>query len=137
VFGLTSLCIWNVRKYHEMPEKYNISLIEVCSGGNCRSKFVITNWIVECYSSFDHVSRNIGKMFILVINQLDAKNLFYIKFISCLYMFRALCAHRQEVKILLYSSWYHHTCRWSSGAQVERGLCTGRPLTGVIIPDAV
>jgi len=21
-------------------------------------------------------------------------------------------AHRQEVKIVLYSLWYHHTCRW-------------------------
>ena len=47
--------------------------------------------------------------FILVINQLDAQNLFYNKFISCLYMFRAPCAHRQEVKIVLYSIWYHHT----------------------------
>jgi len=28
-------------------------------------------------------------MFILVINQRDAQNLFYNKFISCLYMFRA------------------------------------------------
>jgi len=28
-------------------------------------------------------------IFILVINQLDAQNLFYNKFISCLYMFRA------------------------------------------------
>jgi len=26
-------------------------------------------------------------------------------------MFQALCAHHQEVKILLYSIWYHHTCR--------------------------
>ena len=24
-------------------------------------------------------------------------------------MFRALCAHREEVKIVLYSLWYHHT----------------------------
>jgi len=24
-------------------------------------------------------------------------------------MFRALCAHHQEFKILLYSIWYHHT----------------------------
>jgi len=24
-------------------------------------------------------------------------------------MFRALCAHRQEVKIVSYSIWYHHT----------------------------
>ena len=37
-------------------------------------------------------------------------------------MFRSLCAHHQEVKIVLYSIWYHHTCRWPSGAQIERGL---------------
>ena len=48
-------------------------------------------------------------IFILVINQLDAQNLFYNNFISCLYMFRAPCAHRQEGKIVLYSLWYHHT----------------------------
>jgi len=36
-------------------------------------------------------------------------------------MFRALCAHRQEVKVVLYSIWYHYTCRWPSGAQDERG----------------
>jgi len=36
------------------------------------------------------------------------KLLFYNKFIILLYMFRALCAH-QEVKIVLYSIWYHHT----------------------------
>ena len=40
-------------------------------------------------------------IFILIINQIDAQNLFYNKFISCLYMFRAPCAHRQEVKIVL------------------------------------
>ena len=27
--------------------------------------------------------------------------------------------------------------RWPSGAQAESGLCTGRPPTGVMIPDAV
>ena len=42
-------------------------------------------------------------LFILVINQIDAQNLFYNKYISCLYMFPATCAHRQEVKIVLYS----------------------------------
>ena len=63
--------------------------------------------------------------FILVINQLDAQNLFYNKFISSLYMFRAPCAHRQEVKIVLYSLWYHHTYRWPSGAQVEAETCRG------------
>ena len=40
------------------------------------------------------------------------KILFYNKFIISLYIFRALCAHHQEVKIVLYSIWYHHTCRW-------------------------
>jgi len=34
-------------------------------------------------------------------------------------MLRVLCDHHQEVKIVLYSIWYHHTCRWPSGAQVE------------------
>ena len=70
-------------------------------------------------------------------------------------MFRALCAHHQEVKIVLYSIWCHHTCIRPSGAQVERrvmqpcgitnpaglesslNLCTGRPPTGVMKPDAV
>ena len=28
-------------------------------------------------------------------------------------------------------------CRWPSVAQVERGLCTGPPPTGVMIPEAV
>jgi len=37
------------------------------------------------------------------------KFLFYNKFIIFLYMFRALCAHHREVKIVLYSIWYHHT----------------------------
>ena len=50
-------------------------------------------------------------IFILIINQIDEQNLFYKKYISCLYMFRAPCAHRQEVKIVLYSLWYHHTYR--------------------------
>jgi len=50
------------------------------------------------------------------------KILFYNKFIIFIYMFRAPYAHYQEVKIVLYSIWYHHTCRWSSGVQVERGL---------------
>ena len=63
-------------------------------------------------------------IFILVINQLDTHNLFYNKFISCLYMFRAPCAHRQEVKIVLYSLWYHHTYRWPYRAQPVHGMAT-------------
>jgi len=52
------------------------------------------------------------------LTNLMHKILFYNKFISCLYMFRAPCIHHQEVKIVLYSLCYHHTYRWPSGAQV-------------------
>ena len=65
-------------------------------------------WPKHVVSLINKIKR---QLFILVINQRDAQNLFYSKFISCLYMFRAPCADRQEVKILLYSLWYHHTCR--------------------------
>jgi len=34
------------------------------------------------------------------------KFLFYNKFIISLYMFRAPCAHHQEVKIVLHRIWY-------------------------------
>jgi len=37
-------------------------------------------------------------------------------------MFRALCAHHQEVKIVLYSIWYHHACRWPSRATGATGF---------------
>jgi len=57
----------------------------------------------------------VNKFFISVINQLVAQNLFHNKFISCLYMFRA------HVLIIRWSK-LHHTYRWPSHAQVERGL---------------
>ena len=41
-------------------------------------------------------------------------------------MFRAPCAHHQEIKIVLYGLWYHHTYRRPSGAQKSSlNLCTG------------
>ena len=64
--------------------------------------------------SFDALLTVHLSIFILVVNQLDAQNLFYNKFISRLYMFRAPYAHRQEVKIVLYSLWYHHTYRYNT-----------------------
>jgi len=61
-------------------------------------------------------------IFILIINQPDAQNLIYNKFISCLYMFRAPRAHCQEVKIVLYSLWYHHTetREWSKITKITK-----------------
>jgi len=37
-------------------------------------------------------------------------------------MFRAPCAHRQEVKSLLYSLWYHHieTIEWSKITKITK-----------------
>jgi len=36
-------------------------------------------------------------------------------------MFRALCAHNQEVKIALHSLWYHHTetSEWSKITKIQ------------------
>jgi len=44
-------------------------------------------------------------IFILVNNQLDAQNLFYNKFISYPYMFRAPCAHHKIFDLLTMSTW--------------------------------
>jgi len=55
--------------------------------------------------------------------------IFYNKFIIRLYMSRALCAHHQEVKIVLYSIWYRHTCRWPSRALVEHSQPVHRTAT--------
>ena len=58
------------------------------------------------------ISRNSNGIFISAINQLYVQIFWFtISFISCLYMFRAPCAHHQEVKIALHSLWYHHTYR--------------------------
>jgi len=43
-------------------------------------------------------------MFILVINQLDAQNLFYSKFIACVYMFRALLCPSSGGQKLYYTA---------------------------------
>jgi len=79
------------------------------------------------FGNFDVLLTVHLSIFILILNNLMQKFFFYNKFIIFLYMFRAPCAHRQEVKIVLYSIWYRHTCRWPSGAQSSLNLCTGRP----------
>jgi hypothetical protein len=58
---------------------------------------------------------------ISVITNLMHKLLFYNKFIIRLYMFRAPCAHYQEVKIVLYSIWYRHTdtSEWSKITKIQ------------------
>ena len=67
--------------------------------------------------------------FILIINQHDAQNLFYNKFVSCLYMFRA------RVLIVRRSKLYYTV----SGIIIPIGgrPVHGTPPVGVMIPDAV
>jgi len=60
--------------------------------------------------------------YVSFFKRLIHKFLFYNKFIIFLYMFRALLCSSSGGQIVLYSIWYRHTCRWPSGAQVERGL---------------
>jgi hypothetical protein len=56
-------------------------------------------------------------MFISVFNQLDAQNLFHNKLYFMHLRVSSTFAHHQEVKIELYSLWYHHTYRWPSRAR--------------------
>ena len=50
------------------------------------------------FSAGPYASHDI--FFVVLVLILIHKFLFYNKFIICLYMFRALCAHHQEVKIV-------------------------------------
>jgi len=63
------------------------------------------------------------------------KILFYNKFIICLYMFRALCAHHQEGK--LYYTVSGIVIPVEKTLESSLNLCTEQPPTGVTIPDTV
>jgi len=77
---------------------------------------------INKYECFDVLLTVHLSIFTLVINQLDAQNSLYNKFISRLYMSRAPCAHRQEVKIVLHSLWCHHTgtSEWSKITKIVK-----------------
>ena len=76
------------------------------------------------------------------MTNLMQKFLFYNKFIIFIYMFRALCAHHQEVKIVLYSIWYHHSLgiftllflRFRPGPQHFARACQAREPTLHFLP---
>jgi len=64
------------------------------------------------------------------------KLLFYNTFITFLYMFRALCAHHEEVKLNYTASGILTLCRWPSGGPLSTCAPDGH-LQIVTIPDAV
>ena len=84
-----------------------------------------TNFIV-----FFYVLLTVHLSIILVINQLNAQNLVFL--ISLLYastFFEHYVLIIRRSKLCYTASVIVTPCRWPSGAQVERGLCTGRPPT--------
>ena len=66
---------------------------------------------------FWHFADRASQYIYLSINQLDALN-FIMSLFHALHV-SSTCVHRLEVKIVLYSIWYHHTYRWPSRAQVH------------------
>ena len=77
----------------------------MCSAARIlETKHLISDWELAFGGTGIHLQCYVNKQeMILVINQFNEqiKLLFYNKFLIFLYVFRALCAHHQEVKIVL------------------------------------
>ena len=87
------------------------------------SYFVKAYYNIVTFCIFFDVLLTVHLSIKLAINQLNAQILFFNnKYIICLYMFRAICAHHQEVKLYYTASGIVKLCRWLSGARVERIL---------------
>ena len=71
--------------------------------------FYIKRLLLQSSTLFDVLMTVHLSIFISVINQLDAQNLFHNKFYFMPLHVSSTCAHHQEVKIVLHSLWYHHT----------------------------
>ena len=75
--------------------------------------------ITRTFSPYFEVLLTAHLSIILVINQLNAQ---YLVFVISLFHASTCFEHYvliiRGVKIVLYSIWYRHTCRWPSGAQV-------------------
>ena len=65
------------------------------------------------------------------------KILLYNKFIMCLYMFRALYAHHQEVKTVVYSIWYRNTVGGCPVRRLREDCARDGHLQSVMMPDSV
>ena len=90
----------------------------------------------EC-SFFDVLPSVHFSIFILVINHIDTQNLFYNKFLSCLYMFRAHVLNIRRSKLYYTASGIITLIGGRPVHQSSLNLCTGRPPIGVMIPEAL
>jgi len=125
VFKCFIRCLCHI--LHSGAEKWNMSYVYSC----------LCSFTWNFLSDFDVLLTVHLSIFILVINQLHAKNyVFQWVYFLPLHV-SSTCAHHREVKIVLYSLWCHHTYRWPSRAQSSLNQCKGRPPTSVMIPDAV
>ena len=66
---------------------------------------------------------------ISVINQLNAQNLVLYDYYMPLHVSSTVVLIIRRSKLYYTASGIVTLCRWPSGAQVGRGLCTGRPHT--------
>jgi len=71
--------------------------------------YLINDTIFRKKTDFDVLLTVHLSIFISIINQLDAQDLFHNKFYFLPLHVSSTCAHHQEVKISLHSLLYHHT----------------------------
>jgi len=85
-------------------------------------RLIIAKLELSCFDVLLTVHLNI---FVSVINQLDAQNLFHNKFYFMPLRVSSTCAHHQGVKIALHSLWYHHTetSEWSYRCDCDDTRC--------------
>ena len=84
--------------------------------------------VIWRYNKLSHVFFNVlltvHVSIILATDQLNAQILVFVKFVICLYMFRALLCSSSGGQIVLYSIWYRRHPRWPSGAQPAHRTAT-------------
>ena len=87
----------------------HISVLESC---------LTVNFLISTLLCFGRWPKKRAKYLRIYLNihQLEALNFTMIFYFKPLHV-SSTCAHRQEVKIVLYSLWYHHSYRWPSRAR--------------------
>ena len=90
VFTLTAFCLYSV----QFPPRFcstTLCLTSVSVEHRVRffNHMLTRKYLSHGFSTLYKLCNIENSIFILVFNQLHAQNLFYNKFISCLYMFRA------------------------------------------------